>query len=540
MFLGHFIAQHFQTPYASVGFFLLSTMSPRKFLTVKEKVQMIEFNKKNKLSVRKLANQFKVSKTQIADILKHEAEIVKSYRENDIGETTSRVFHGVTGGAVIDKAVLEWFQRVRAQKIPISGPIIQAKALEVAQELGDTGFKASNGWLQRFRTRHAIKFKAICGESGSVNEYTVEEWTSKIESIIEGYAPKDVFNADETGLFYRALPDKTLCFKGENCAGGKVAKERLTVLLCASMTGEKIKPLVIGKAAKPRCFKGVNMETVGVSWKFNSKAWMTTDIMREWLEQLDNKMRAQKRKILLFLDNATSHPHLDLKNIKLAFFPPNITSTSQPLDQGVIQNFKVKYRQLILRRLICSLDQYSSAQEVVKSINVLMAVMWVKSAWDAVIASTINNCFKKAGFLNDGLDNSSVERLIGDEITSLGELIELSNMTMDAREFVQNDSNLMTENNSMDIKDILESVQESDHIEEEIEEDLEEEDNLDTTIKNYPDGLETLKKLRDFYQRKHDMEGYNLIHEVMVYHEKEIVNSKKKKQSEITNFFKKV
>ena len=115
------------------------------------------------------------------------------------------------------------------------------------------------------------------------------------------------------------------------------------------MAGEREKPLVIGKAAKPRCFKNMDITKFGVDWKSNRKAWMTKEIMTEWLEQLDRKMIRQSRKVLLFLDNATSHPDIKLKNINIVFLPPNVTSVSQPLDQGVIQNFKIKYRQLVMK-----------------------------------------------------------------------------------------------------------------------------------------------------------------------------------------------
>ena len=54
---------------------------------------------------------------------------------------------------------------------------------------------------------------------------------------------------DETGLFYRALPDRKLAIKGQECTGGKKAKERITLALCVSMTGEFERPLVIGRAA---------------------------------------------------------------------------------------------------------------------------------------------------------------------------------------------------------------------------------------------------------------------------------------------------
>jgi hypothetical protein len=56
------------------------------------------------------------------------------------------------------------------------------------------------------------------------------------------------------------LPDKTLAPKGEACKGGKLAKERITVMLASSSTGEKLKPLVIRKAKQPRCFKNKNID----------------------------------------------------------------------------------------------------------------------------------------------------------------------------------------------------------------------------------------------------------------------------------------
>lgn len=62
--------------------------------------------------------------------------------------------------------------------------------------------------------------------------------------------------------------------KGDACKGGKKAKERFTVLLCASATGEKLKPLVIGKANNPRCFRGINKGSLGIDYEANNKAWL--------------------------------------------------------------------------------------------------------------------------------------------------------------------------------------------------------------------------------------------------------------------------
>ena len=47
---------------------------------------------------------------------------------------------------------------------------------------------------------------------------------------------------------------KSMVFKGESFKGGKFTKERLSIMLCCSATREKLKPLVIGNAARPRAF----------------------------------------------------------------------------------------------------------------------------------------------------------------------------------------------------------------------------------------------------------------------------------------------
>ncbi|KAH1017023.1 hypothetical protein HUJ05_007757 [Dendroctonus ponderosae] len=112
---------------------------------------------------------------------------------------------------------------------------------------------------------------------------------------------KDIFNADEMGLFYKLTPDTTLKFVGEKYAGCKLSKVRLTVLEAAIMPGtEKRKLLVIGKSAHPRCFKN---KILPVNYKANSKAWMTSDIFRTELLQWDEKLKLKSRKIVLLVDN---------------------------------------------------------------------------------------------------------------------------------------------------------------------------------------------------------------------------------------------
>ena len=84
----------------------------------------------------------------------------------------------------------------------------------------------------------------MCGEAGDVN---LEEATKEIDKLkqsilAEGYEMCNVFNMDETGLFYRSIPSRTYVLDGESkklARGTKQmkAKYRLTVILCVNATG---------------------------------------------------------------------------------------------------------------------------------------------------------------------------------------------------------------------------------------------------------------------------------------------------------------
>ena len=132
-------------------------------------------------------------------------------------------------------------------------------------------------------------------------------------------------------------------------------------------------------------------------------------------------MRLQNRHILLFLDNAPSHPkHIELTNIKLVFFPANTTSHLQPMDQGIIQNLKTQYRKRVLRHTLHVLDTPGATLEtVVKEITVLDACYWISSSMKDIASDTVTKCFARCGFGScTGSADSMLEQL-DREVTSL-------------------------------------------------------------------------------------------------------------------------
>ena len=117
---------------------------------------------------------------------------------------------------------------------------------ETTKLLQHPEFKASAGWLDCFKKRQQLTWKSIVGQAGLVDTTVTENYVHHIlPKLIEKYKAKDIFNADETALFFKATPDKTLYYKNLAANHVKVEKERLSLLLCANMDGsEKLKPVL--------------------------------------------------------------------------------------------------------------------------------------------------------------------------------------------------------------------------------------------------------------------------------------------------------
>ena len=55
---------------------------------------------------------------------------------------------------------------------------------------------------------------------------TVSNWTERLTDFCKNYDAKDIFNMDETGVFYRALPDRTLTMQAQACHGQRTTPPR--------------------------------------------------------------------------------------------------------------------------------------------------------------------------------------------------------------------------------------------------------------------------------------------------------------------------
>ncbi len=297
----------------------MSTLKKRKAISVQDKLKLLKkFDDESHLKTQKqFAEEQGLPVSTFRTILKDRAKYA------EVTGSSSR--QKLRGGnfADLEDILVEWLQQARAANLPISGPILKEKAHEIAGRLSIDEFVASSGWLDRFKNRHGIVYRQICGEAESVREVDVDTWWSTtLPTLLQDYTLENVYNADEFGLFFKLLPDKSLVFKNESCHGGKLSKERITVLACSNATGShKLRLLVIGKSRSPRCFK--NVKSFPVDYVSQSRAWMTAELFTDWLKNLDQYFGRKKKKVLLFVDNCPAHPkNVELEFIKLVFFPP--------------------------------------------------------------------------------------------------------------------------------------------------------------------------------------------------------------------------
>jgi hypothetical protein len=90
-------------------------------------------------------------------------------------------------------------------------------------------------------------------------------------------------------------------------------------------------------------------------------------------------MKIKNRKALILLNNTPCHLEVELSNVKLVFLPPNMIARTQPLDSGIIRNFKVKYRKMLLEFLL-SHEDVIALTDAIKKVNVGDAIDWVSQS----------------------------------------------------------------------------------------------------------------------------------------------------------------
>jgi hypothetical protein len=141
-----------------------------------------------------------ISQGTISLTLKRSTEILA--KKEDVNRAAKR--QRTVKYPLMETALYRWFLTYQDQ-VNMSGDLTKEKVVYFLAELypGHGAFEFSNGWLESFKNRRGIKSYCRFGESGSANMAMIEESLSQIRLTLDQYERRDIYNMDETGLFYR-------------------------------------------------------------------------------------------------------------------------------------------------------------------------------------------------------------------------------------------------------------------------------------------------------------------------------------------------
>lgn len=282
----------------------------------------------------------------------------------------------------LENCLYLWFSQMsETNDHPPTNELLIEKAKVFGQMLGIENFSYSAGWIDNFKARHLIKKRIRQAHEPGSEDLDLVVKFNQLQDITKDYPPSEVFSLRWLSLGYNLTPNQTLV----DC------NDTLVVGLCVNADGsEKIKPIIIYKIKRPKCFGQTFNPNSLAFYYHNSTARMNSFIFINWLKEFNKKMRVEKRNVLLLIDSCASHAitnedEEELGNVRVEYLPPNTTSSFQPLDEGVTKIFKTNYRAMLVNKIAHQIEDHNEYTMP----DVREAICLIKRAWDLVSKETI-------------------------------------------------------------------------------------------------------------------------------------------------------
>ena len=252
--------------------------------------------------------------------------------------------------------------------------------------------------------------------------------TEQIQEMLRDYVPGDVYTVDETGLFFRASPNKLV--QGDEAQVMLADEARLTVLLAVNAdASDLMEPYIIGNVLPPKNIKMATISQLGYHYVCSSKARMTVFIFQQWLRDFNARMASAHRNVVLLMDNAPSHVLgcVALSNVRVVMFAPHLGMKVQPMRGGILSAFKGKYR---LKHLTLAIDHLEDGLSNVYHVTQIQATSWIVDAWQQTSKEMIVNAWKPLGiaapFTFDSSMSGADDKNVEEELWGLLYCLQLS------------------------------------------------------------------------------------------------------------------
>jgi hypothetical protein len=250
-----------------------------------------KLSKTDAASERAIAREYDDSEGAIRKVWDKQEQILeRSALMSD--EAKEKTFRSSIGCFTeLEDMLYVWIDSMRCANLPVPPSLAIVKAKNIASNLSipETDFKASWQWLRRFKVRRGLQKMLLHGEGAEVNKSDLGLLAAldDLYAIIAQYDPENVYNMDETGLFFRLLPRYSLLMPNEDISttrGKKKSKDRVSLIVCANAVGShKIPCALIGKPKALACIKDRRWP---VPYFIQAKAWMDAETCWKWFNEV--------------------------------------------------------------------------------------------------------------------------------------------------------------------------------------------------------------------------------------------------------------
>ncbi|XP_054275152.1 tigger transposable element-derived protein 2-like [Macrosteles quadrilineatus] len=346
--------------------------------------------------LRIIAKDLGVGRSTVSDWKKHRLEIERWYA-NQTGNSSIKARKTMRKGkhARVEKALYHWFEYNKSKGFPVSGQLLQQKALHFKEKIdGEEGeqFSASEGWLDRWKKRFGIGL--LVNDNENENDYFVEELRKDLEC--SNLKEEQIYCCGQTLLNYRLLPPNILGSNNKVTEEYDVNEETMMLFACCNATGgHKLRLTFIVKSDKFQEFETVkDNELLPFGFFHHKEVWLDDDIFKTWFhnefvpaveKDLLSKQLARKAVLLVTYYPAFSClSELHDKDIRVIFIPVHAASSCQPMNQGVFELLKKKYWCRLLRSVISTRTDCEDCITTVRNVEIIEAIQFASEAWEEI------------------------------------------------------------------------------------------------------------------------------------------------------------
>lgn len=312
----------------------------------------------------------------------------------------------------LENELFDWFLFKRERKIPVSFSMLKETAQKLAMELKIDGFKASNGWVENFETRHNLESRSVtrkCQNTVGQMKPLFELFFCKINSAIEKFDEHHIWNYDEIPIYFQPEINRTIDFKGTSTVSiisQQAQKKRLTLILLICADGTMAPPILL---FKDKGFKNFAIDFPNALLISNPNAYNTVVTMVDKI--LPHFYKIVKIKSVIIHDKCSAHinkrvlDELKSHEFETIEIPGGATCLLQPIDcsclgKKIKENIKQQYIKWSAYNFEEIVTPVGKRQKTFKQPNNELVAQWSINGVKTLTESDIKISFINTGILS--------------------------------------------------------------------------------------------------------------------------------------------